>query len=75
MRQGLKIGGEAIECPQGIFEMADRLATQHFTKEMRFGELSIGKVLGTIYLMGFMHAFSAMDEIENRNHPKDEKTS
>jgi hypothetical protein len=66
-QQGLRMGKDTIPCPQGMFEVADRLAAEHFYKEMRFGEMPIGKVLGTIYLMGFMHAFAAMDELERRN--------
>lgn len=57
----IKIGKEVFTPPPAIFEMADRLAGEYFSKESRYGTMPINKVLGTIYLMGFMHAFEAMD--------------
>ena len=62
MKEGIKIGAEKLMPPPAIFEMADRLAGEFFQKEARYGTMPINKVLGTIYLMGFMHAFQAMEE-------------
>lgn len=61
---------ETIIPPPGVFEMADRLAGEYFHTQARYGTLPINKVLGMIYLMGFMHAFEAMDEVEKRNDSK-----
>ena len=66
MKQGIRYGGKKIMPPQGIFEMADRLAGDYFHKQARWGDMPINKVLGTIYLMGFMHAFEAMDVAEKK---------
>lgn len=67
MKQGIRIDKQEFIPPQGIFEMADRLAGDFFHKEARYGTMPINKVLGTIYLMGFMHAFEAMDAVEKKN--------
>lgn len=65
VKSTLKLGQEKIECPQSMFEMADRLASDLFFKEVRYGTMPTKSILGTIYLMGFMHsaeAFLAKDK-------------
>lgn len=61
--QGIRYAGKDIIPPQGIFEMADRLAGDYFHREAKYGTMPVNKILGTIYLMGLMHAFDAMDKI------------
>ena len=66
--KGIKVGKELISVPQGIFEMADRLAGNYFATQARHGTMPINKVLGTIYLMGLFHAFNAMEELEEKSN-------
>lgn len=59
MRTILKYGKEEIEVPKDFFEMADRLA-RDYMKCAIYSDDSMAATLGTIYIMGFMHATEAL---------------
>lgn len=70
VRTALRRGKEIIDCPPAMFELADRLAREHM-KLALYSDRPFSETLGTIYLMGFMHAFDAMEAAES-NRSNDE---
>jgi hypothetical protein len=62
----LRCGKEIIDCPPAMIELADRLAREQM-KLALYSDRPISETLGTIYLMGFIHAFDAIEAAESRS--------
>jgi len=73
-KTAIKLGAgrnqKTTECPPALFEMADRLAREYVQRAF-YSDRPMSEVFGTIYLMGFMHAFQGMDEVEKRAKAKE----